>query len=286
MLVSRCNFPLFVQAPIVHDPGKGLKPFRLFTLPKSGTHLTEAILKQLGYTKFGPPHHFFYGEHINFHNLDPKVGYIAQIRDPRDIMVSLAHHIDRRFQLIMKGEKLNDPNVIANKEQAQNWLENKTLAEKLNSIILCDQSVGYRTRWTVLKQFQEAKKLLNIKPLPRNIILIRFEDLTGSKGGGDSLIQKKRIQKIAQHLDITISLKKAGQIAEKVWGTGSYRKGTIGQWKEAFSDENIKMFKEHWNQYLLAFGYETNPDWDVEFLNQRNASKIVQEEESSAVNVA
>lgn len=40
-----------------------------------------------------------------------------------------------------------------------------------------------------------------------------------------------------------------------------YRKGTPGDWKNHFSPEHIRHFKDQFGDLLIKLGYESSPDW-------------------------
>jgi hypothetical protein len=40
-----------------------------------------------------------------------------------------------------------------------------------------------------------------------------------------------------------------------------YRKGTPGDWKNHFSAEHIRQFKDQYGDLLIKLGYESSPDW-------------------------
>ena len=64
------------------------------------------------------------------------------------------------------------------------------------------------------------------------------------------------------------------KIIDNAWGeTKTFRKGTIGQWKEVFNTNHIQAFKNKWNAYLIDFGYETDPNWDVPHLERLGEAK-------------
>ncbi|MCH9632837.1 MAG: hypothetical protein S4CHLAM6_11800 [Chlamydiae bacterium] len=246
------------------------KPFRLLTVPKSGTHLIEKILKKLGYNKCGPPHHIYYDKRLNFRQLDPNIGYIASVRDPRDIMVSIVYFIDSLFRSNLRGVHTPEFLVTRNKTFLVRWLNETTFDEKLKSVINQEgDKIGVNMYWLLRKQLEEAKRLMSIKPLPKNIIVVRFEDLVGVKGGGEQKKQATAINKIANHLNIKLSDEKTTEIADQIWGnTPTFRKGKIGQWKEAFKREHLEAFKANqWTKFLLAFGYETDPNWMAPYLD-------------------
>ncbi len=248
------------------------RPFRLLTVPKSGTHLIEKILKEFGYNKSGPPHHIFYKVRLAFRNLNPKVGYVAAIRDPRDVMISLVHFVDKIFQYNLRDNFKYGGWTTRNKVLIRKWLNDTSFDQKLMHVINTNPLVGADFKWVLTDQLNEARRLLKIKPLPNNIILVRYEDLVGPKGGGSSKAQKEAIQKMANHLRVKLTDQKMQSILDNVWGgTKTFRKGTIGQWKEVFNAKHIQAFKNNWNACLLDLGYEYDPDWDVPYLEKLNA---------------
>ena len=40
-----------------------------------------------------------------------------------------------------------------------------------------------------------------------------------------------------------------------------YRKGVPGDWKNHFTSEHIRLFKDRYNDLILKMGYESDPDW-------------------------
>jgi len=42
-----------------------------------------------------------------------------------------------------------------------------------------------------------------------------------------------------------------------------YRKGQPGDWKNHFTDEHVRAFKERYNDLLLKLGYESDSDWSL-----------------------
>jgi len=43
--------------------------------------------------------------------------------------------------------------------------------------------------------------------------------------------------------------------------TSHYRKGVAGDWVNHFRPEHVTYFQEHYNELLIALGYETSTDW-------------------------
>jgi hypothetical protein len=97
-----------------------------------------------------------------------------------------------------------------------------------------------------------------------NCLIVRFEDLVGSKGGGCDTRQKETIREIAQHIGISINNTFIETIARELFGSSgskTFHKGQINGWKEYFKPEHITAFKRRSNETLLRMGYETKADW-------------------------
>ena len=94
-------------------------------------------------------------------------------------------------------------------------------------------------------------------------LTIRFEDLVGSKGSGSDEKQLETVASIVRHLGIELSEKAIEEIAAKSFctHTRTFRKGQIGDWRNSFTEEHKKVFKEVYGDFLIRLGYEKNQDW-------------------------
>lgn len=89
-----------------------------------------------------------------------------------------------------------------------------------------------------------------------------FEKLVGPKGGGDRGQQIQEIRNIAQHIGHPISLERAEQIADHLFGRfETFREGKIGAWKESFSLEHKEIAKQVCGDLLISLGYEKDLLW-------------------------
>ncbi|HEV2601552.1 MAG TPA: sulfotransferase domain-containing protein [Candidatus Babeliales bacterium] len=96
------------------------------------------------------------------------------------------------------------------------------------------------------------------------ILNIRFEDLVGSRGGGSDEKQLETVHAIARHLELTRSDEELKIVAESLFGPNlshTFRQGQIGGWKEYFTDEHKRLFKEVAGQLLIDLGYEQDLNW-------------------------
>lgn len=138
------------------------------------------------------------------------LGYrmLLATRDPRDIAVSLAHHIATQ-----PAHRLHTRFAAMTPE------------ERITAAICGTDGL----------QSLHAR-LAAVRPWTQHPIVlpVRFEDLVGARGGGDDAAQLRAIQSISSHLGISptdLSL-----VALNLFGhSPTFRKGLIGQWRTAFS---------------------------------------------------
>jgi hypothetical protein len=97
----------------------------------------------------------------------------------------------------------------------------------------------------------------------KNTLIVRFEDLIGSRGGGDTLRQLQTIRAIAKHLNIELSEEQCKAISKKTFSTTSltFRKGKIGTWRDVFKPYHIEAFRERAGDLLVRYGYEVDSYW-------------------------
>ncbi len=96
-----------------------------------------------------------------------------------------------------------------------------------------------------------------------NCLVVRFEDLIGTAGGGNDKKQRESLQTIINYLDIDISDEKIAQMAEKLFFRNSrtFRKGKIGDWQNWFNTKHKQVFKDVAGETLIKFGYENGYNW-------------------------
>lgn len=96
-----------------------------------------------------------------------------------------------------------------------------------------------------------------------NVLVVRFEDLIGSQGGGNNSKQLQVVNSIARHLGIKLDDKHTQEISENVYSTKTmtFRSGKIGNWRKFFKDKHINVFKERAGELLVKYGYEKNKEW-------------------------
>ncbi len=94
-------------------------------------------------------------------------------------------------------------------------------------------------------------------------LVVRFEDLVGPRGGGVSGQQLDEIRRIAEFVERPLSTAHAQQLARKMYSKGSltYRKGIVGDWRNHFSEDHRRVFKQVAGDLLIRLGYEKDTNW-------------------------
>ncbi|RME60149.1 hypothetical protein D6779_02685, partial [Candidatus Parcubacteria bacterium] len=78
-----------------------------------------------------------------------------------------------------------------------------------------------------------------------DVLVVRFEDLVGSKGGGDDNAQRKTIKQVFEHVGWDMADDDVQKIQENLFGgTHTFRKGQIDAWREAIPEELQKILIE------------------------------------------
>ena len=174
-----------------------------------------------------------------FSKKHPEFPWIVGIRDLRDAIVSQTYYF---------WEKL---------EQS---FEARTLEEKI-TFLLNKKIIGRRKN--IPSIYHHAKNVLKLLNLP-NVLVIRFEDLVGSKGGGNDLIQAQTITKIAAHIGASLPENKLKAIQSVLFGDTvflstmtdtTFRSGKIGSWRNCLTPTHIKYFNKHYAHLQKSLGY-------------------------------
>ncbi len=234
----------------------------IISIPKSGTHLIgKAILEITGKEDFAIENskelngdlplmnisandldkviilsknyylksHLFYSKTHEDLLFEKKQAIFFNIRDPRDQAISYAHW--------QKDLPEHYPHAIT-----------MTLDEILTDII--KNINNFYTLWLLWMDYPFA-------------LTVRFEDLVGSKGGGDDAKQLATVKAIAKHVSVELSEERAQEIATDLFGItkNTFRKGQIGAWKHEFTAEHKELFKQYGGELLIKLGYEKDLDW-------------------------
>ncbi len=166
-----------------------------------------------------------------------KQGYkvLFTMRDPRDQTISMQDWFREGQWGWMSTSKIADLN------------------EQLEEMITGDR-FGWTSASMIFNRYQEIESLT-----PKHCYVIKYEQLVGPKGGGSREVQIEEINNLAKFLNLQLPQEKIQEIADTLFGgTGTFRKGQIGRWKERFNDRHIELFNKKFQNQLEQFGYTNN----------------------------
>lgn len=88
-------------------------------------------------------------------------------------------------------------------------------------------------------------------------LLVRFEELVGEQGGGDTQSQEAAVRRIAAHLGKGFDDELAAQF-QHIYSTKSrtFRKGAIDSWKQAIDPASAERIQHYCAQLCTAAGYQ------------------------------
>lgn len=268
---------VLVQSLFVSADAENVEVFEknevyLATIPKSGTHLVQKLMLMLDIelkyaledkTNNPQPHLTHYLRINDIDKLEDvfssKNKYIVSIRDPRDFMVSYINWVVRE-----KDRKISSGWKSLSMEKKLSQLIKGNIPTKIDKFLWID--------WH-MENFFIASELMKKKL--DNVLLLRFEDLIGSKGGGTDESQRESIKKICSFLDIEISGERLDGICSSLWGgTKTFGKSTkkVGQWVDEFQPKHVSLFKKNYNDLLVDLGYEDGPDWSSPRIEKKKKS--------------
>ena len=156
------------------------------------------------------------------------------LRDPRDVVVSHARYI------------ADTPDHPLHKHYIRLTPDERIMT----SITGCEadgirlESIGRRCA-SILPWLKE--------PFVR---VVRFEDLVGPQGGGEEEKQKHTLKQILEFIALPLNDDELKNVADRLFGgTGTFRKGQIGAWKNEFNEQHLRAFTKSAGKYLNQMGY-------------------------------
>jgi hypothetical protein len=200
------------------------------------THVKKNKGYLFSHTNFSKPF-------INFINNHNDWKCVLQIRDLRDACLSMVHWQNDLIQEAIGNQASFD--------------------DKLLFVISGAGSV-YKNQVFNLQKC--ALRALEIMDHP-NVIVSRFEDLVGSKGGGDDGKQRELIYKLADELNLGLKPHELEEVASILWGNEegpfkpTFRQGQIHKWKEIYKPQHIYACKKYFGEILIKLGYEVDLNW-------------------------
>ena len=191
-------------------------------------------------------HHYIYdhaqmsSEIERFIHRHPDFPLIINIRDLRDIIVSQAFHVWKALEEIIGPSSLEEKITFLLDPKTFNTLDRLPIV--------------YKHAEHILRFFNNE-----------NVLVVRFEDLIGSKGGGNDLVQRATIRKIAHHIgthstEETVSFVQSILFGDEVLPEdknfhNTFRSGQIGSWRDIFNTQHLQMFNKTFGHLQQKLGY-------------------------------
>jgi hypothetical protein len=232
------------------------------SIPKAGTHLLEraVCLHPRMYRKLRPTigdgnvvrWHDLDGalkdlgpgqvlvSHLSFHDSFPQVlrdrgvSAIFLMRDPRDIVVSQVH-------FVTSTEDHRQHATFASVADPKERLRLSIVGDPARNIASIAERLDRYAGW-----------------LTSGALVVRFEDLVGSGGGGDPQAQERGVRAIYRYLGLEEDERLIEATCAQLFSNHSptFRKGAIGQWHDHFDDELEALFALTVGDRMRPYGYE------------------------------
>ncbi len=237
---------------------------RVYTVPKSGTYYLMELLKTLTHTPYVMvkysnkrqlmTHHLF--EHFHHdqrgHNgfsssyirrFSPGRKDVFLVRNLRDVLLSEIRMCDRKPERIHWHFDHKSEKVPSKKE----WTS-LTLVQK----------VAYVLRYSALKD--DLVILKHRIEQDETSFLVRYEDIIGTRGGGDDTLAIGVLNDLMQYLGFRTDLDYEGAL-KKVYGDKtpfrSFSQGKVNTWQNDFTPEIESLFElAGWKSMNRYLGYE------------------------------
>lgn len=288
-------YRLYARA-MVFNPGPRVLAV---SMPKAGTHLLSALLRNMPHMRFSGRHHVlgdFLLPGVAGHTTDKREADWSERQDMWESELSW-DRFDRMLASVNRGQFMTAhfaplPKLLELLER----LEYKTVVitrDPRDVVVSGAHYVAGLQRHRLHQRFstelatKDDRLLASITGLPPSgdepglasigrrmaryggwlqapsAYVSRFEDLIGPNGGGSREAQRREIEAIAAHIARPLMPEQVDAVAAKTWSSGSttFRKGAIGDWKNHFSDAHRAAFKREAGEQLIELGYEQAADW-------------------------
>lgn len=182
----------------------------------------------------------FCGGHLPYsdcmHALFQQAGFktIHILRDPRDVLVSWAHYVPK-----------------ISWHYGRQGLEGLDLEQCIKKILH-----GYQSGNFDIESFPQILNRSMGWMNSRDVMVVRFEELVGSRGGGDDHAQFNAITDIASFARVESI--DAAKVAESLFGgTKVFRKGQVGGWRTEISPQLVDEINSMLEVVLIDMGYQS-----------------------------
>ncbi len=178
------------------------------------------------------------------HSLDMK--HILIIRDPRDVVVSHFNYVTYKY-------------VPHHLHKYYRALGNDF--ERLMASIKGVDARFSRTDQGLPNISQRFKSFLKWKD--HSCLIVRFENLVGDSGGGKSSLQFQEINRIVEWMGMDLDDESVHRIGQQIYNrkSNTFRKGTVGDWRNHFTEAHKDAFKELAGDLLIELEYEVDCNW-------------------------
>lgn len=164
--------------------------------------------------------------------------HLLIIRDPRDVVVSRAFYLTSQTRLHPQQRFAALPTDSARLMAAIRGLPATDDERAVPSI---------------------GERLERYRPwlTDASVCLIRFEELVGPMGNGSEQAQHESIRRVLQTCDRPTDDATVRRIAGRIYArhSATFRRGTIGDWRNHLSDKHLAAFAEVAPGALAAYGY-------------------------------
>ena len=223
--------------------------------PNSGTHMMHKACHLLQVETSGLRHPDFqsYEHWINFVKEHSNDVIICNIRDPRDNLIS--YYNEFAALGVLCGEHKATQLSHGTPDLYRKWFR-MSKDEHFSTMILDTQDNPLRSTSRIRGALQVFSAIKNFP----NVHVFYYEHLIGPKGGGNCQTMKSELTRLCKVINGD-STQIPYAINNLYGNTSTFRKGTIGNWREEFNKENQAAFKASWNDLLIAWGYESDAKW-------------------------
>lgn len=288
VMENRVNYYNIIKRAISFDRSKYPRVI-LISMPKSGTHLIERPLLELGFVK----KFFVYYQTADLGNdedtipvgiVSPRMRSYKEVRDlfskvkTKEFALGHLPYSDKAYSLLdeLNFKKiliLRDPRDVVVSQFF--WINNPAhpfysyiskIENPEEQLMVCIKGWSSEKIGSSNSLFLGiADKIKMILPWisDPHCLVVRFEDLIGPRGSGNVENQKSTLRKICTHLNLSLSDEKIENVAARVFNTSSktFREGRIAGWKKHFTSLHVDEFKASAGSFLIDLGYEKNFNW-------------------------
>lgn len=237
------------------------------SIPKAGTHLLERALC------LHPRLYRKLVRTVEDRNLNDS-DYVGRLFDnlkPGQIIISHLHYSSERLEAVRRNDiktifMIRDPRDVAISEH--NFIR-RNRGHYLHELFAKQPDDISRLRLTILGDETShyppiAERLEHFKGwLTSACLVLRFEDLVGTRGGGLPSRQKKLLDDLFAFLGLSLNAAEMQTVSNGLFSelSPTFRKGQAGGWKQELSEEILELFRKEAGETLISYGYEESDTW-------------------------